>query len=245
MIWACAQRWKGVQSLSEWVSRVATDLPTTMFVLLQLAEKVEKLHASGLCHRDLKPSNVLWRPTANAWTLMDFGCAAHFGARRSVMRSRSHAHMLHTRGAIDAGTRAGERARLAYSIHYAAPEVILASEAGERDMVVTGALDMWALGIISVELLTGRRVFAPPMTEAMARDQLAGRTPLPWEDPALRGAVHGKLKLLRRSVLKCLERDPTQRPTSRELLGLWNGLFESATGATTADYVMPERRVVL
>ena len=64
------------------MSRVAADVPTTIFVLLHLAEKLEKLHASGLCHRDLKPANVLWRPTANVWTLMDFGCAAAIGAPR-------------------------------------------------------------------------------------------------------------------------------------------------------------------
>lgn len=140
---------------------------------------------------------------------------------------------------------AGDRARLAYSIHYAAPEVILAGEAGERDMVVTGALDMWSLGVIAVELLTGRRLFPPLMSERAARNQLAGRVPLPWEDPARQQENTAQLKVLRRSVLKCLHRDPAQRPTSRELLGLWNGLFESVTSGTRADYVVPERRVLL
>jgi serine/threonine protein kinase len=58
---------------------MAPDVPTTIFVLLHLAEKLEKVHARGLCHRDIKPANVLWRPSANAWTLMDFGCAAALG----------------------------------------------------------------------------------------------------------------------------------------------------------------------
>ena len=69
-----------MQALNEWVSRVAPDLPTAIFVLLQVAEKLEKLHSHALCHRDLKPSNVLWLPNANSWTLMDFGCAAPIGA---------------------------------------------------------------------------------------------------------------------------------------------------------------------
>ena len=109
-------------------------------------------------------------------------------------------------------------------------------------MVVDASIDMWALGVIAVELLSGRRVFAPPMSESEARDQLAGRAPLPWEDERTRDAVHASLKALRRSVLKCLDRDPAQRPTSRELLGSWNGLFESMTGATTATYKVPEKR---
>jgi serine/threonine protein kinase len=84
-----ATGWEGLtvdvclQSLNEWVSRVAPDLPTTIFVLLHLAEKLEKVHAHGLCHRDIKPANVLWRPSANAWTLMDFGCAAALGVIHS------------------------------------------------------------------------------------------------------------------------------------------------------------------
>ena len=71
-----------MQALNEWVSRMAPDLPGTLFVLLHVAEKLQKLHAEGLCHRDLKPANILWQPSANGWTLMDFGCAATIGTCR-------------------------------------------------------------------------------------------------------------------------------------------------------------------
>jgi serine/threonine protein kinase len=74
-----------MQGLNEWVSRMAPDFPTTIFVLLHVVEKLQKLHSLGLCHRDLKPANILWRPQANAWTLMDFGCAATLGALQSCV----------------------------------------------------------------------------------------------------------------------------------------------------------------
>lgn len=125
-------------------------------------------------------------------------------------------------------------------MHYAAPEVIQADERGQQTMIVSGALDMWSLGVVAVELLTGERIFAPPLKENEARAQLLGSTPLPWEDPVLQKNILPKLKLLKRSVLMCLERDPAKRPTSRELLGAWNGLFESVTGTTTAEYILPE-----
>jgi serine/threonine protein kinase len=99
---------------------------------------------------------------------------------------------------------------------------------------------MWSLGIVAMELLTGSRIFAPPMTEEEAREQLMGKKPLPWENVDLQGTLPPKLKVLKRSVMKCLERDPAKRPTSQELLGAWHGMFESMTGNTTATYVVPE-----
>lgn len=108
-------------------------------------------------------------------------------------------------------------------------------------MVAAAATDMWALGVIAYELLASRRLFAPPATETEARAQLAGRAPLPWERPEA-AAELAALKVLRRSVLLCLSRAPAARPTSRELLGAWNGYFEAVTGQTTAMYVVPEGR---
>ena len=42
------------ESLNEWCSRVSPNFATTLFVLLHVAERLQQLHASGLCHRDLK-----------------------------------------------------------------------------------------------------------------------------------------------------------------------------------------------
>jgi serine/threonine protein kinase len=60
----------------------------------QLALRLRDLHEFGVVHRDLKPGNVMWLPRENRWTVIDFGCAA----------------------------RTGERARLCFSLAYAAPE---------------------------------------------------------------------------------------------------------------------------
>jgi Protein kinase domain len=68
------------ESLNEWTQRVAPDDVTSMFVLCHVVKRLQQLHGAGLSHRDLKPANILWRPSTNSWTLIDFGCGAWIGA---------------------------------------------------------------------------------------------------------------------------------------------------------------------
>ena len=99
-----------------------------MQVICHLAERLVELHASGIVHRDLKPANVMWLPSQNRWTIIDFGCAA-----------RTHS-----------------TARLAYTLRYAAPEVIAAKrKAGLKHIVVEESLDAWSLGVMAFEMATG------------------------------------------------------------------------------------------
>ena len=54
---------------------------------------------------------------------------------------------------------AGITARLTLSLKYAAPETIAALEAGCHTIHVDAAVDIWAIGVIAFELLTGERAF--------------------------------------------------------------------------------------
>ena len=99
-----------------------------------ICECLLDLHAAGYVHRDLKPANIMWLPSQNRWTLIDFGCAA----------------------------RIGEPARTGFTLTYAAPEAIRAVfRDDERTIVATEALDAWSLGVLAVELFTGRPVLVP------------------------------------------------------------------------------------
>jgi serine/threonine protein kinase len=77
-------------------------------MIVQLALRLKELHALCYVHRDLKPGNVMWLPRENRWTVIDFGCVA----------------------------RTGERAKLGFSVKYAAPEVISAYRSGAQTMIV-------------------------------------------------------------------------------------------------------------
>lgn len=94
---------------------------------------------------------------------------------------------------------------------------------------------MWALGIISYELLTARRVFPRSLNSEDVRDQIVGRAALPWETADFRRKNVPELRMLRRTVMSCLSRDPLKRPTSSELLQSWNSLFDHATKGTVTQ----------
>ena len=79
-----------------------------------------------MVHRDLKPANILWLPRLNAWTIIDFACAAPCGQVREP----------------------------AFTLQYAAPEAVRAAACGEG-MIVSAELDSWSLGVVAFELLTG------------------------------------------------------------------------------------------
>ena len=106
--------------------------PTTM---LQACEAVAEAHALGIVHRDIKPENLFLARAvggAPAIKVLDFGISKSLGATRRA--GRPHA----------------ARASLLGSPLYMSPEQMRSS----RD--VDARTDIWALGVVLYELLTGR-----------------------------------------------------------------------------------------
>lgn len=98
-------------------------------IFLQIAGALIAVHSAGLCHRDLKPANVMMRPDGRI-VLIDFGLA-------KVMDT---AHNL---------TQAGE---VRGSPYYISPEQAEGAAVDQRS-------DLYSLGIIFYEMLTGMRPF--------------------------------------------------------------------------------------
>ncbi len=116
----------------------AMAVPDVLHVLHGVCAAVSAAHRHGLVHRDLKPENIFLQrhETGVLPKVLDFGLAKAFGAPLPISRSRES-----TGDGLLVGT-----------LEYMAPEQV----AGD---VVSPAWDIWALGVITHEMLTGRHPF--------------------------------------------------------------------------------------
>jgi serine/threonine-protein kinase len=159
----------------------------TAGLLEKAARAIHYAHGLGVIHCDLKPSNILLDGQGEP-LISDFGLARRRAAEAGV------------EGGRDAGAFAGTPA-------YMAPEQV--SEAGEP---LTPATDVWALGVILYELLTGRRPFHGGTLPEL-RDRICAAAPLPP-----RTHFPGVDADLEAICLRSLAREPAHRHASAEQL---------------------------
>src|SRR6185503_11968431 len=119
-------------------------------LLRQVMDAVQYAHANLVIHRDLKPDNVLVTAEGKA-KLLDFGIAKLVADETSTASETEL-------------TRLGGRA---LTLHYAAPEQV----SGEP---VSTATDVWALGVLLYELMTGQRPFAGKGRGTLEREVMEG-----------------------------------------------------------------------
>lgn len=148
----------------------------------ELGEALHVVHGAGIIHRDVKPSNILLRRalTPESFprpTLADFGIA----------------YLVDTTRLTAPGTAIGTAA-------YLAPEQV-------RGASPTTASDIYALGLVLIESLTGRRAF----DQQTPVEAIAARLSMQPEIPASLG--HGWRSLL----TDMTTRDPERRPTALEV----------------------------
>eukprot|EP00892_Ulva_mutabilis_P004924 jgi/Ulvmu1/2803/UM141_0012.1 len=115
------------EPLDAWMGRARPDLNAMLHVLCSIAQRVADIHHVGFVHRDLKPSNVLWRAGEAAWTVTDFGCAAPMGYMTKITDSKV----------------------------YVPPETLFAHSVNAHSVSVDAAADVWALGVLMLELFSG------------------------------------------------------------------------------------------
>ena len=109
----------------------------------QIALGLEAAHEQGVVHRDLKPANVKITPDGTV-RILDFGLARAYQGDVGEEADPAHSPTI-TAAMTAAGTILGTAA-------YMSPEQA-------RGRAVDGRADIWALGVILWEMLTGRRLF--------------------------------------------------------------------------------------
>jgi WD40 repeat protein len=169
-----------------------------------LAEAVEHAHARGVVHRDLKPANVLLtfsrEPPASA------GCALAGGSRLNDYEPRITDFGL--------ARLAGENGQTATGDILGTPSYMAPEQADGRGKEAGPAADVYALGAILYELLTGR----PPFQTATVLETL--RLVVEEEPVPPRRLNPVAPRDLETICLKCLQKEPRRRYTSaRELAG--------------------------
>ena len=142
-----------------------------------IARGVAFAHDQGLVHRDLKPGNVLLDPQGELLVprVADFGLVK--GAGQKTL----------TRPGMLMGT-----------LSYAAPEQLFDSSSA------AGPADVWALGVLFVELLTGSRPFRGGSLQEVLDAQARG--------PDLSGLPPGLPAQVPELLAQMLEQDPEKRP---------------------------------
>jgi len=145
----------------------------------QTCEALVHMHAHGVTHRDIKPENILVTPLGEV-KILDFGIATAEAARRLTWAGLSHAL-----GTPD----------------YMAPEQIRGRRGDART-------DVYALGTMLYEMLTGNLPYAAPSSAALLRSKLNDQPTPPSHH------VSGFDGALEAIILKALEPEPRHRHSS-------------------------------
>ena len=182
------------ERIDAYCQRQALEVPARLRLFLQVARAIAHAHAQLVVHRDLKPANILVTDAGEV-RLLDFGIAK--------LLDEGQAHE----------TELTQLAGRALTPEYAAPEQILGQP------IATSA-DVYALGVVLFELLTGSRPYKLKRDSRAALEEaiVAAEAPRPSsvvEDPKLKKRLRGDLDTI---CLKALKKPPAERYRSVEAL---------------------------
>ena len=179
-------------------------VPRAVRVLRDVASAIAHAHEHGVAHRDLKPDNVLLSS--------GYAVVTDFGIAKAVSSSRAEVDPELTSRGMTVGTPA-----------YMAPEQAAADPTADH------RVDVYALGVMAYEILTGQRPFLGRTAQELLVAHIT-RAPTPIADrrPDLPPALSGL-------VMRCLAKSPDDRPSASEAVELLDGVASAVGSGSTSS----------
>ena len=165
-------------------------------LLIQICESLAEAHAAGLVHRDIKPANIF---VTDRGGVPDMVKVLDFGLVRTIA------------SADETAANTGDTETFVGTPNYMSPEAV-------EDSAYTDARsDLYSVGVVGYYLLTGQGVFRGANPGGSLPEAAGGKA-----RAAIRPESAGRFaRTLKPSILRCLERDPEDRPQSaHELIAL-------------------------
>ncbi len=176
------------------------DLTQLMELIVPVAQVLGYAHSRGVVHRDIKPENILVGPYGEV-LLLDWGLAKVWHKDEKRLDEETELNQV----AAEPGM-TGE-AKLQGTVMYMSPEQI------DRDPAINARSDLYSLGSVLYEVLTGVTPFQGDHVQTLL-GQIKTEVPA---DPHKVSKARVP-KMLAELTMSCLEKDPNNRPASADVV---------------------------
>ena len=189
------------ETLRQRLTRGRMELSEAVDVAIQVASALAAAHQAGIVHRDINPENIMLRPDGYV-KVLDFGIAKLAEQEAPTTMPKDEALLL-------VETNLGS---ILGTVRYMSPEQACGAH-------VDKGTDIWSLGVVLYEMVTGHAPFSGDTPKEVMSSILEKEPP-----PLTRSVTHAPAEL-QQIISKALRKDPAQRYRSaHELLEALKGL---------------------